>query len=275
MRPTMRAGIMSARPAAGTNAMTNHTLAPSTSEPEGDNLEGVLEVALGLNEIYRVVNHFYLLGKKTMSMYVIMQVQMQLPQIIEMAEAYSAALKAFAEGQPIGDGAGAIVAAKMMYGNASREIVEETVAAEVPFEGRNLLVLKSKGPGSTVGKPGEGIKKLIEEKEGKVAMVIMIDAAGKYEGEKSGDTSEGTGAAIGGIGVDQFIIEEISVKYKIPVHAVIIKESIQESVAPMTKEISEGTDIAIAKVKRIIYEGTREGDTIIVAGIGNTVGIGQ
>jgi len=65
------------------------------------------------------------------------------------------------------------------------------------------------------------------------------------------------------------------VKYKIPVHAVIIKESIQESVAPMTKEISEGTDIAIAKVKRIIYEGTREGDTIIVAGIGNTVGIGQ
>ncbi len=250
-------------------------LAPSVSEPEGNNIEGVLEVALGLNTIYRVINHFYLLGKKTMSLYVIMQIQMQLPLIIQMAEAYSAAIKAFAEGQPIGDGAGALVAAKMMYGSTIREVAEETVAAEVPLEGRNLLVLKSKGPGSTVGKPGDGIKKLIEEKEGKVAMVIMIDAAGKYEGETSGDTSEGTGAAIGGIGVDQFVIEEISVKYKIPIHAVIVKESIEESVAPMIKEISDGTDVAVAKVKRIIHEGTKEGDTVIVAGIGNTVGVGQ
>ena len=250
-------------------------LAPSISEPEGNNLEGVLEVALGLNTIYRVVNHFYLLGKKTMSLYTIMQVQMQLPQIIEMAEAYSAALNAFSEGQPIGDGAGALVAAKIMYGKTFRDIAEETIIAEVPFEGRNLLVLKSKGPGSTVGKPGQGIKKMIEENDGNIAMVIMIDAAGKYEGETSGETSEGTGAAIGGIGVDQYLIEEISLKYKIPVHAVIIKESIQESVAPMTKEISDGTEIGVAKVKRIIHEGTKEGDTVIVAGIGNTVGVGQ
>jgi hypothetical protein len=43
----------------------------------------------------------------------------------------------------------------------------------------------------------------------------------------------------------------------------------------MTKEILEGTDIALARVKRIIREGTEEGDTVIVAGIGNTVGVGQ
>lgn len=249
--------------------------APSVSEPEGNNLEVALEVAQDLNMFYRVVNHFYLLGKKTMSLYVIMQIQMQLPQIIQIADAYSAGLKAVVEGQPWGDSAGALIAAKMMYGNTVREIVEDTVVAEVPFEGRNLLVLKSKGPGSTVGKPGEGIKKLIEEKDGKIAMVIMIDAAGKLEGEKSGDTSEGTGAAIGGIGVDQFLIEEISVKYKIPVHAIIIKESIEESIAPMTKEIAEGIDVGAAKVRRIIHEGTKEGDTIIVAGIGNTGGVGQ
>lgn len=250
-------------------------IAPAADEVKTSDIEGVLEVAIGLNTIYRIVNHFYLLGKKTMSLYLIMQIQMQLPMIMEIADAYSVAVKAFAEGQPIGDGAGALVAAKIMHGNETRRIAREIVVAETQFEGRKLLVLKAEGPGSTVGKPGEAIKKLIDECEGKVAAVIMIDAAGKYEGEKSGETSEGTGAAIGGLGVDQYTIEEITLKYNIPVHAVIVKESVKESVTPMTKEIYEGTDIAVARVKRLIHEKAKEGDIIIVAGIGNTIGIGQ
>lgn len=250
-------------------------LAPSVSEDIANNFEGVLSVALGLNTIYRVVNHFYLLGKKTMSIYVIMQIQMQLPMIIQMAEAYSAAIKAFAEGQPIGDGAGALVAAKMAHGNEFREIAKETVVYTVPFEGRTAYVLKSKGPGSTVGKPGEALKALIEEHAGEVKLVIMVDAAGKLEGEKSGGISEGSGPVIGGLGVDQYLIEEISLKYKIPVHAVIIKESLEEAVSPMTKDIVEGVDVAVARVRRLIHEGTSEGDKLIVAGIGNTCGIGQ
>jgi hypothetical protein len=250
-------------------------IAPNADKTWASNLEGVLEVAMGINQIYRIVNHFYLLGKKSMSLYVIMQIQMQLPLIMRMAEAYSEAIKAFAEGQPIGDGIGALVAAKLMYGHTSHEVAKEIVAAEVVFEGRTLLVLKAEGPGSTVGKPGEAIKNAIEVQAGNVNMVIMIDAAGKYEGEKSGETSEGVGAAIGGIGVDQYTIEEISLKHGIPVHAVIVKESIEESVSPMTKDIFNGADVALARVKRIILEGTKEGDTVIVAGIGNTVGIGQ
>ena len=58
-------------------------------------------------------------------------------------------------------------------------------------------------------------------------------------------------------------------------HAIAIKESIEEAIAPMTKEIFDGIDVAVARVKRVIHEGTEEGDTIIIAGIGNTVGIGQ
>jgi hypothetical protein len=251
------------------------TIAPNADKVNALNLEGVLEVAIGLNTIYRVIKHFYMLGKKTMNLYIIMQIQMQLPQIMEMAESYSTALKAFADGQPIGDGAGAIVAAKLMHGTPHRPISKEIVVAATQLDGRKLLVLKAEGPGSSVGKPGDAIKKLIEEEQGKVAMVIMIDAAGKFEGEESGGVSEGVGAAIGGIGVDQFTIEEISLKYKIPVNAVIVKESIKESVSPMTKKILEGTDVAVARVKRIIREGTEEGDTVIVAGIGNTVGVGQ
>jgi len=253
-------------------------LAPAANEVQKNNLEGVLEVAIGLNLIYRVVNHFYLTGKKTMSLYVIMQIQMQLPLVMQLAQAYNAALKAFAEGQPIGDGAGALVAAKLMVGNTNRELAKDIVASDVDFEGRKLIVLKSKGPGATVGKPGEAVEKIVEEARNggdQVAMVVMIDAASKFEGEKSGETSEGVGAAIGGTGVEQFEIEAVATKYGIPVHAVIVKESIEESVAPMTKDISDGTNVALARVKRIILEDTKEGEAVIVAGIGNTVGIGQ
>lgn len=248
------------------------------NEVQRNNLEGVLEVAIGLNMIYRVVNHFYLMGKKTMSLYVIMQIQMQLPLVMQIAQAYNAALKAFAEGQPIGDGAGALVAAKLMLGHPSREVAKDIMAADVDFEGRKLIALKAKGPGSTVGKPGEAVEKIVEEVHGsggQVVMVVMIDAASKFEGEKSGETSEGVGAAIGGVGVEQFEIEAVATKYQIPVEAVIVKESIEESVAPMTKDISDGTNVALARVKRIILEGTKEGDAVIVAGIGNTTGIGQ
>ncbi|MCJ7633878.1 DUF1512 family protein, partial [Candidatus Bathyarchaeota archaeon] len=61
-------------------------LAPKANEAQRDNLEGVLGVATTLNEIYRIINHFYLTGKKTMSLYTIMQIQMQLPQIMQVAQ---------------------------------------------------------------------------------------------------------------------------------------------------------------------------------------------
>lgn len=255
-------------------------LAPTANEAQRDNLEGVLGVATALNEIYRLVNHIYLTGKKTMSLYVIMQIQMQLPQIMQIAQAYSGFLKAFAEGQPVGDGAGALVVAKLMYGNSFREVVKDIVVSDVEFDGRKLIIMKAKGPGSTVGgaRVGEAIEKMVEEtrsKSGEIAMIIMVDAGQKYEGEKSGDTSEGVGAAIGGIGVEAFEIEAVATKYGIPLNAVKIKESIEESMNPMTKEISEGTNVALAKIKRIILEGTAEGSIVIVAGIGNTVGIAQ
>ncbi|MEM2102179.1 MAG: DUF1512 family protein [Candidatus Bathyarchaeia archaeon] len=43
----------------------------------------------------------------------------------------------------------------------------------------------------------------------------------------------------------------------------------------MRKEVFDAVDPAIERVKRVILEKTKEGDTVIVAGIGNTIGIGQ
>lgn len=250
-------------------------MAPAADETQTNNLENTLEAAMALNYIYKVIRHFYLLGKKTLSLYVIMQLQMILPLVMREAEAYASALKAFAYGQPIGDGAGALLAARLMHGHETRKVAKDCVVATVPIEGRTAFVIKAEGPGGNVGKPGDAIKTVIEENEGKIASIVMVDAALKLEGEEIGEVAEGIGAAIGGPGVDQFKIEDSILKYKIPLNAVIIKEDIGDAVSPMRKEIFDSVDKAVERVKHVILERTKEGDKVIVVGVGNSIGIGQ
>jgi hypothetical protein len=250
-------------------------MAPSADETQINNLENTLEVASTLNYIYKVIRHFYLLGKKTLSLYVIMQIQMILPLIMKEAEAFASALKAFSYGQPIGDGAGALVAAKIMHGYEIRKVPKDNVVASVPIEGRTAYVIKAEGPGGNVGKTGDAVKTIIDENEGKIATIVMIDAAMKLEGEEVGEVAEGVGAAIGGPGVDQFKIEESILKYRIPINSVIIKEDIGDNVSPMRKEIFDAVDKAVERVKQVILERTKEGDKVIIVGVGNTIGIGQ
>jgi len=240
-----------------------------------NNLENTLEAAMALNYIYKVVRHYYIQGKKTLSLYVIMQLQMILPMVMKEAEAYASALKAFADGQPIGDSVGPLIASKMMYGYETRKVYKDCVVANVPFEGRNALILKAEGPGGNVGKPGDAIENVIEEQEGKIALMIMIDAGLKLEGEGIGEVSEGIGSAIGGPGIDAFKIEEKITKYKIPLYAVIVKEDIGDAVSPMRKEINDAVDKVIERVKDAIQERTKEGDTVLIVGVGNSIGVGQ
>ena len=250
-------------------------MAPASDEVQVNNLENTLEAAMALNYIYKVVRHYYIQGKKTLSLYIIMQLQMILPLVMKEAEAYASALKAFAYGQPIGDGAGPLVAAKLMHGYETRKVPKDCVVATVPIEGRTALIIKAEGPGGNVGKPGDAVKAVIDENEGKIASVIMIDAGLKLEGEMVGEVAEGIGAAIGGPGVDQYKIEEALVEYHIPIYAVIVKEDIGDAVSPMRKEISDSADKAIERVKNVILERTKEGDKVIIVGVGNTIGIGQ
>jgi hypothetical protein len=250
-------------------------MAPASDEVQINNLENTLEAAMALNFIYKVVRHFYIQGKKTLSLYVIMQLQMILPMVMKEAEAYSSALKAFAYGQPIGDGAGPLVAAKLMHGYEIRKLPKDCVMATVPIEGRTCLIIKAEGPGGNVGKPGDAVEAVIEENEGKIANVIMIDAGLKLEGELVGEVAEGIGAAIGGPGVDQYKIEEKLTKYHIQINAVIVKEDIGDAVSPMRKEINDAADKVIERVKAVILERTKEGDKVIIVGVGNSIGIGQ
>ena len=88
--------------------------------------------------------------------------------VMKEAEAYASALKAFAYGQPIGDGAGPLIAAKLMHGYETRKLPKDCVMAIVPFAGRTALIIKAEGPGGNVGKPGDAVEAVIEENEGKI-----------------------------------------------------------------------------------------------------------
>jgi len=248
-------------------------IAPEANPSQVNNLENLVEAAWALNYMYKIVRHLYLLGKKTYSIFVIFQLQAFLPLIMQEADAFQGATKAFAEGHPIGDGAGPLVASKLMRGHEARKVEKDMVAAETTLEGRRVIALKAEGPGGNVGKPGDAIRQVLEENNGKASMIIMVDAALKLEGEKTGEISEGIGAAIGGIGTERFKIEEEATKFGIPVYAIVVKQSIQEAVTTMKKEIAESVEPVLERIKRLILERTKEGELVLIAGIGNTAGI--
>ncbi|MCF8885066.1 MAG: DUF1512 domain-containing protein [Aigarchaeota archaeon] len=239
-------------------------------------LTNLVEVARGIHYIYRVVRHYYLLGKKTSNIYLILQMQMLMPQIMEIAEAYHYASYAFSQGQPIGDGIGVLAVAKLAYGKEKKtyEIAKDTIVQEMDFEGRKLIIVRAVGPGGTVGRPGEGVKKVVEAEGDKVKLIITIDAGLKLEGEDSGKVIEGVGVAIGGTGVDKYKIEEIAKNKGIPLYAIVIYESIVEAITPMRESIAKSVDKILEKVKQTILEKVDKDYTVIVAGIGNSVGIG-
>ena len=56
---------------------------------------------------------------------------------------------------------------------------------------------------------------------------------------------------------------------------IVIKEDLLEAITPMAAEIAEAAEKVVERVKRRVIEGTKPGDVVIVAGIGNTVGVGN
>ena len=248
-------------------------IAPEATPPQVNNLENLVEATWAINYMYKIVRHLYLLGKKTFSIFIIFQLQAFLPLIMQEAEAYQGATKAFAEGHPIGDGAGPLVAIRLMKNSERRKVEKDMLAGETMIEGRRVIALKAEGPGGNVGKPADAIRQVLEENNGKASMIIMVDAALKLEGEKTGEISEGIGAAIGGVGTERYKIEEEATKFGIPVYAIVIKQSILEAVTTMKKEIAEAAEPVVEKITHLIKERTKEGELIIVAGIGNTAGI--
>jgi len=237
--------------------------------------ENILEIAGSLNMIHKIVRHYYLLGKKTNSYILLVQLQMIMPQVLLEADALINAVDTFKMGEPVGDGIGPIIASKYMVNLPKQTVARDTVMSVSEYKGRTLYILKAEGPMGYVGEPGVAIQKVIEEMNVPLNAIIMVDAALKLEGEKTGDVAEGIGAAIGGIGTDKFRIEEVSAKHKVPVYAILVKQSILEAITVMRKEITDATDRVHGIIANLIEEKTKEGDKVLLAGIGNSLGVGQ
>jgi hypothetical protein len=244
-------------------------------DKEISKIENILEAATALNLIYKVVRHYYLMGKRTTSMFILVQLQMVMPLLLEEAEALQKAISAFKGGQPIGDSIGPMVVGKMMFGKEKKFAARETMYSEDEYKGRKIYLLKAEGPAGTVGRPGEAITRLVGDMGIKIDTVIMIDAALKLEGEKTGDVAEGIGAAIGGIGVEKYQVEEVAARFNIPIYAVIVKQSVQDAITVMRKEIADAFEKVTNTVYSVIEDRTSEGQSVMVIGVGNTIGIGQ
>jgi len=236
-------------------------------------VQNLLEIVATLQLLHKIVRHLFLTAKKQNNYPLILPLQMLLPFIMEQAEALKDAIPAFKKGQPIGDGIGPLVVGEMMLGTKKQNAEFETVYSESEFDGRKLILLKAEGPYATVGRPGEATESIVEKL--KPDVIIMIDAALKLEGEDSGSVAQGFGAAIGGIGTDKFKIEAIATKYDIPIFAIVVRQSVKEAITLMTKEISEQAENVKSQVYEMITDNSNPNQTVLVIGVGNTLGVAQ
>ncbi len=252
---------------------------PNADPVERSKIETAAEIASALNFIYKLVRHLLIQGEKGRNWILIMQLQLIMPQLMKIADAYRRALNDFLKGVPIGDSAGPLVAYTLAGPNAKwNKIADETVYTETEVEGRRVVIVKAEGPGSSVGKPGTATEMLVERlvREGrKPKLIITVDAALKLEGEETGSVAEGVGAAIGDIGPEKIRFERIAAKYGIPLRAVIIKMGLEEAIIAMSEKIAKGAMEAVNLVKELIRRETRPGDVVVVIGVGNTIGVGQ
>jgi hypothetical protein len=249
------------------------TLCPQLSDFELTKVQTLLELASSLQMIYKIVNHMFLTAKKQNNYPLILPLQMILPFVMEQAEAMKEAIPAFKSGQPVGDGIGPMVVGKMML-NCEKQILSfQTALAKTDFEGRQLFLLKAEGPGSTVGRPADALEKIVSKNT--INAIIMVDAALKMEGEDSASVAQGFGAAIGGIGTERFQIEAVATTKNIPVFSIVVKQSVKEAITLMTKEIADKADYTRLQVYEMIKENTKDGQSVVIIGVGNTVGVPQ
>jgi len=249
------------------------SLSPGISDLELTKVQTLLEIASSLQMIYKIVNHMYLTAKKQNNYPLILPLQMLLPFIMEQADAMKEAIPAFKAGQPVGDGIGPMVVGKMMLDCQKETIAFQTVLAKTEFENRTLFLLKAEGPSPTVGRPADALETIVSDN--KLDAIIMIDAALKMEGEDSASIAQGFGAAIGGIGVERFQIEAIATNNNIPVFSIVIKQSVKEALTLMTKEIADQADDVYTQVCEMIQENTKQGQSVLIVGVGNTAGVSQ
>ena len=166
-----------------------------------------------------------------------------------------------------------MVVGGMMINREKQKVSFQTVLSKSEYEDRKLLLVKAEGPNATVGRLGEAIEKIFSTD--RPDLIIMVDASLKLEGEDSASIAKGFGAAMGGIGTDRFQIEDVATKNSIPILAIVIKQSIHEALTIMTKEIADQASSVRLEIQEMIRDNTQPKQTVMIIGVGNTLGVSQ
>ena len=244
-------------------------IAPKLDSEEQMNLCMGLSAAISLHQLAKIMRHYLELIKKTKNLQLALLIQMQLPLIDRISKALVNGTEALTNGWPIGDSIGPLIVGELI-GNSKCIEKKETVICRKKIKGKDVILIKAKGPGGRVGKIGRVVEEILKKE--KISKIITIDAAVKLEGERTGSIAEGIGVAIGGKGVDRAFIERIAVKKKIPLESIIIKMSNEEAIQPMKKEILNAEKKVVNAIGEILK---RSKGKIMIVGVGNTCGIGN
>ena len=247
-------------------------IAPEMDKESKANLRMGLAGGIELHTIAKIVRHYVELVRQTKSYQIALILQMQLPLVERIAKAVYKGTRSMANGEPIGDGLGPLVAAKLMVKTRPKEIEEDILMSNVKINNRNCFVIKAKGPGGRIGRPGKAVETLVKRK--KISRIITVDAAAKLEGEKTGSIAEGVGVAMGGPGVEKSYIEDVAVKNNIPLDSIIVKMRQEEAIMPMRKAIKDAVPGVIESIKESLKRA-KPNSNVIIVGVGNTCGVGN
>ncbi len=248
------------------------TIAPNADDEWKSNITMTLKATLGINGVAKMVRHNLELSKKTGNLQILLMLQMGLPMIMRLVKAEYEGVNAFSDGNPVGDGIGPLVAGMLMEDLSDNELeyYEDIVIGKKIVDGREIIIMRAKGPGARVGKIGKAVNRLIKEKG--IKRLITVDAAQKLEGEETGSVAEGIGVVIGGFGVDKWLIEEQMLKNDLEVDAIIVKMGPEEAMYQMTQKILESSKKAL-KVLQNSISLSEPGTKIMVLGVGNSCGV--
>jgi hypothetical protein len=248
------------------------TIAPHADDEWRSNITMALKATLGINGVAKLVRHNLELSRKTGNLQILLMLQMSLPMIMKLVRAEYDGANAFSDGKPVGDGLGPLVAGILMKDLSDDELNyhDDMIIGEMELEGRNIFIVRAKGPGARIGKIGRIVSSILEEND--IKRLITVDATQKLEGEETGSVAEGIGVVIGGIGVEKWILEEQMVKKDLQVDAIIVKMSPEEAMRNMTRKILEASEKALEILKNSILQ-SEAGTRIMVLGVGNSCGV--
>lgn len=246
--------------------------APLADTETKANITMTLKATLAINDVAKQVRHNLELGRKTGNLQILLTLQMSIPLIMRIVRAQFEGAKILADGKPIGDGAGPIVAGLLMkdYKNEYITEIEDMFVAKKRMEERDLVIARAKGPGARVGRVGKAVRSILAKES--IDKIITVDAAVKLEGEETGKVARGIGVVIGGSGIDKWVIEEEIVKRNIEMDAVIVKMSPEEAIGNMNQKIADASVKAFELVQNLIFNSPDDAN-ILVVGVGNSCGI--